>query len=85
MQANLVGTSGTGGGPTHALANDLDGVRIANAPDNLIGGTTAGTGNVVSANLGNGIQIIGAGARATSWPAISSALTPREPSGWATS
>jgi hypothetical protein len=40
----------------------LSGVYIYNAPNNVIGGTTVGARNVISANLGGGIVIEGSGA-----------------------
>jgi hypothetical protein len=61
IEGNLVGTDATG---TAALGNGLAtafaGVRIG-SPDNTVGGTAAGAGNVVSANGGSGIATSAAG------------------------
>jgi titin len=65
VQGNLVGTDASG---THALGNGmhgsggLGGIAVGssfNIPtdDNLIGGTQAGAGNLVSGNLGVGISV----------------------------
>jgi hypothetical protein len=53
VQGNYIGTDVTG---TQALGNGI-GVDIAFGPNNLIGGTTASTRNVVSGNRGDGIRI----------------------------
>ena len=59
VQHNLIGTDVTG---TKPLGNTDDGVEIDNGAKNTtIGGTTAGAGNVISANDECGIWIIGAG------------------------
>ncbi len=47
VQGNLIGTDITG---TIALGNSYSGVLIQNAPNNIIGGTTAGARNVISGN-----------------------------------
>ena len=52
VQGNFIGTNKAG---TTALANGEHGVFILNAPDNTIGGTTAGARNVISGNGDNGI------------------------------
>ena len=39
--------------------NGGDGVFIDDAPDNQIGGTVNGDGNVISSNQGNGVNITG--------------------------
>jgi CSLREA domain-containing protein len=57
IQGNRIGTDVSG---TAALGNTLDGIRIA-APNNIIGGTGAGAGNVISGNLGRGILLSGQG------------------------
>ena len=59
VAGNYIGTDVLGG---VALANGLDGVRIEGAPSNTIGGSAAGTGNVVSGNVRNGVLLISAGA-----------------------
>jgi hypothetical protein len=54
---------GTDAGGSHAVSNTLGGVFLApGATHNLIGGTNAGAGNVISGNLGNGILIRGSSA-----------------------
>jgi hypothetical protein len=42
------------------LGNGRDGVYIDNAPANTVGGTAPGAGNLISGNLGNGVNISGA-------------------------
>ncbi len=54
IQGNLVGTDATGEG---ALVNDGNGVDI-NGNNNTIGGTTPGSGNVLSGNSGDGIVLV---------------------------
>ena len=59
VQHNFIGTDLTG---TRALGNGDSGVAIdGGAANTTIGGTTAGAGNVISANQGNGIWISDAG------------------------
>lgn len=58
VQGNLIGTDVTG---TTRLPNGGDGL-IPNASRTVIGGTNAGEGNVISGNLGNGINVSGSGA-----------------------
>ncbi len=59
VRGNLIGVDRT---TNVALPNAEDGVQIAGgAKNNRIGGTAANTGNVISGNLGNGIQITGGG------------------------
>ena len=53
---NLIGTDLNG---TAAVPNHQNGVLINNEADNTIGGTTAGVGNVISGNTGDGVQITG--------------------------
>jgi titin len=54
---NYIGTDASG---SHAVSNILGGVFLAaGASQNLIGGTNAGAGNVISGNLGNGILMRG--------------------------
>ncbi len=59
IQGNLIGTDRTG---MHALPNALDGVRVDNAPANLIGGSETGAGNIISGNGRNGIFVLNTGA-----------------------
>jgi hypothetical protein len=55
VQGNRIGTDGTG---TLALGNGRNGVTvIGGAHDNTIGGTAAGAGNVISGNVGDGIDV----------------------------
>jgi uncharacterized repeat protein (TIGR01451 family) len=64
VQGNYIGTDVTGATAIDvhgvALGNGLNGVSIVGAPNNLIGGTAAGAGNVISGNKGEGIAITGA-------------------------
>ncbi|MCS6803660.1 MAG: hypothetical protein NZ823_00775 [Blastocatellia bacterium] len=62
MQGNYIGTDVSG---TADLGNSLDGVVIFAAPNNTIGGTTAGAGNIISGNRFRGVQIFSLGARGT--------------------
>lgn len=59
---NLIGTDATG---LFALGNVADGIELL-ASNNIIGGTTPGTRNVISGNDNNGILIAGANAIASS-------------------
>ncbi|MEW6207826.1 MAG: hypothetical protein AB1631_05625 [Acidobacteriota bacterium] len=59
VQGNFIGTNASG---AHALANRLEGVEIAfGAQGNLIGGTAAGAGNVISGNMFFGVGIFNPG------------------------
>ena len=51
VQGNRIGTDATG---MVAIPNDGDGVRIEFARDNIIGGSAAGAGNLISGNGRNG-------------------------------
>jgi Ca2+-binding RTX toxin-like protein len=53
---NFIGTNATG---TAAVGNTLTGVLISGARSNTIGGSTAATRNIISGNLGFGVQILG--------------------------
>ena len=55
IQGNFIGTDLTG---THPLGNGSDGLNIGST-DDQIGGTTAKAANVISANGGDGIDILG--------------------------
>ena len=57
VDANDIGTDPTG---AFGLGNTADGVLIQDATANTIGGLAAGSGNVISANGGNGLSITGA-------------------------
>lgn len=63
LQGNLIGTAAGG---TAGLMNVHGGVGISGAPANVIGGTTPGAGNLISANASfsgdAGIYLIGSGA-----------------------
>jgi hypothetical protein len=54
VEGNYIGTDITG---FVALPNSNDGVLIDGAPNNLIGGTSAGSRNILSGNTGRGIEI----------------------------
>ncbi len=57
VQGNYIGTDING---THALGQSYSGIDISGeAQDNLIGGTGAGEGNLISGNAGDGISIYG--------------------------
>ena len=56
VQGNKIGTNFDG---TTAIPNGLDGVFISDAPNNTIGGTAAGAGNLISGNGSVGIQLFG--------------------------
>jgi hypothetical protein len=59
VQGNFIGTDITG---TAGLGNGGDGVDIANgAIFNIIGGTAVGARNLISGNVGNGVEMIGVG------------------------
>lgn len=58
VSGNFIGTNVNG---TAALGNTLDGVIIESAPNNTIGGTTAGERNVISGNR-NGVRVVAAAA-----------------------
>jgi autotransporter-associated beta strand protein len=58
VQGNYIGTGVTG---TTALANFGDGVRDNGGPNDTIGGTTTGAGNLISGNVGDGVYIGGFG------------------------
>jgi len=56
VEGNLIGTNGT-----LDEGNTLEGILIADAADNTIGGTVAGDGNVISGN-NIGVRILNSGA-----------------------
>ena len=56
IQGNYVGTNTAG---TADLGNSLDGIRIDNSANNIIGGTTTQTRNIISGNNIHGVRIIG--------------------------
>ena len=59
LQGNQIGTDVTG---AMALPNYVTGVSIVDAPNSLIGGTKPGEGNLISANAGTGLNLVGAAA-----------------------
>jgi hypothetical protein len=54
VQGNYIGTNAAG---TSAVANGFTGVWVEAAPNNTIGGTAAGAGNVVSGNTNHGVYL----------------------------
>ena len=54
VQGNFIGTNVTGNA---ALANAGGGVNLRGAPNNIVGGTSSGAGNLISGNGGSGIVI----------------------------
>ncbi len=59
VQGNYIGPNATGNG---YLPNTSDGIYIIDAPNNTIGGTTAGARNLISGNTGHGVFILNSGA-----------------------
>lgn len=55
IEGNYIGTNATG---TAGSGNGGTGVLINSGSGTLIGGTSSGARNVISANLGNGVQIL---------------------------
>jgi hypothetical protein len=59
VAGNKIGTDATG---TLPLGNALNGINVFSpASDTTIGGTTAGSGNLISANLNSGVRVGGNG------------------------
>lgn len=58
VQGNLIGTTSTGRSP---LGNQRSGVSVT-APNNVIGGTTAGARNIIAGNNSSGVELTGSGA-----------------------
>ena len=59
VEGNYIGTDVTG---SQKLGNNANGIDLfANASGNTIGGTSAGAGNVIANNNGQGIEIFGGG------------------------
>ena len=54
VQGNLIGTDRSG---TGNLANAGDGIHFRNTSNNMIGGTTAGSGNTIGFNTGAGVFV----------------------------
>jgi CSLREA domain-containing protein len=57
VQGNRVGTNAAGTGD---VPNGGDGVRVWSSTNTLVGGTTAGSGNVVRGNAANGVAVFNA-------------------------
>ncbi|MBE7561259.1 right-handed parallel beta-helix repeat-containing protein [bacterium] len=55
IQGNFVGCDPSG---TFALGNDLDGVQLENAPENLVGGASPELGNVIASNARYGVYLL---------------------------
>ncbi|MFO1487578.1 MAG: Calx-beta domain-containing protein [Verrucomicrobiota bacterium] len=58
VRGNFLGTDATG---TLALPNSGDGMQITSSTNSLIGGSSAGDGNLFSGNSNDGIEITGVG------------------------
>ncbi|HEV3229185.1 MAG TPA: PKD domain-containing protein [Solirubrobacteraceae bacterium] len=58
IEGNYIGTNPAG---TGAVGN-VDGVAISDAPNNTIGGTAAGAGNLISGNTDSGVAVYGSSA-----------------------
>lgn len=54
VQGNYIGTNAAG---TNAIGNDIAGVYLNGGDNNTLGGTTSGARNVISGNLGDGIDV----------------------------
>ena len=54
VQSNFIGTGLNG---VNTLPNGTDGVDVAGAPNNTIGGTSVAQGNLISQNKGNGVVL----------------------------
>jgi hypothetical protein len=59
VEGNFIGTNASG---TGALGNGLDGVQVAGADDNTVGGTASGAGNRIAHNGAAGVRVIVNGA-----------------------
>ena len=62
IQGCFIGTGPAGTNSGFQKENYLDGIRIDNSPNNLIGGTNASDRNLIFGNRAGGIEILGAGA-----------------------
>ncbi|MFN2509092.1 MAG: beta strand repeat-containing protein [Chthoniobacterales bacterium] len=60
LEGNLIGTKANGVAPLPNTSNGVSLISNAKAFGNIIGGSEAGAGNVISANGGNGIFLLGA-------------------------
>ncbi len=70
IQGNFLGIDATGG---KAVPNDV-GIHISGSSFDTIGGTATGAGNVISGNLGDGIQILSISTPGSTVPAISTGV-----------
>ncbi len=59
VEGNILGANASG---TASLGNSDNGVQIADAPDNIVGGTTPAACNIISGNNENGVSVSGSGA-----------------------
>jgi hypothetical protein len=59
VEGNFIGTNASG---TGALGNGLDGVQVAGADDNTVGGTASGAGNRIAHNGAAGVSVMVNGA-----------------------
>jgi hypothetical protein len=55
IQGNYIGTNASG---TESIGNSLHGVRIDQAPRNVVGGSKLTARNVISGNAGNGVLLV---------------------------
>jgi hypothetical protein len=60
IRGNCIGTNDACSGTEADASNDI-GVHVLNSPNNQIGGTPAGSRNIISGNLWDGVLIEGAG------------------------
>ena len=58
IEGNFIGTDPTG---TTSIPNTADGITIGTGTNNTIGGTTAAARNVISGNIGDGVDLTGTG------------------------
>jgi CSLREA domain-containing protein len=66
IKGNYIGVNGAGiAAIPNGTQNFLGGVFVNGAPNVTVGGPAAGEGNVISGNLGSGIELTGAGASGT--------------------
>ncbi len=56
IASNYIGTNAAGSGP---LPNGSTGIDVSYSPNNTIGGLSAGSGNLIAFNQGNGIYLYG--------------------------
>ncbi|MGD0258843.1 MAG: hypothetical protein ABSD29_03365 [Verrucomicrobiota bacterium] len=76
VQGNYIGTVAGG---TTGLGNGGGGVSVLGAPGNIIGGTAAGEGNLISANGGYGIGLFTSGANLIQGNTIGTDVTGTSP------